>query len=78
MKARFTDEQIIAMIKEQESGKKTTDVCRRHGISSATFYKYKSKYGGMPKTIVSDNGAEFTSMAILKWVQGTPFTTATY
>ena len=47
MKSRFTDEQIIAMIKEQESGEKTADVCRRHGISSATFYKYKSKYGGM-------------------------------
>ena len=47
MKARFTDGQIIAMIKEQESGEKTVDVCRRHGISSATFYKYKSKYGGM-------------------------------
>ncbi len=47
MKARFTDEQIIAIIKEQESGEKTADVCRRYGISSATFYKYKSKYGGM-------------------------------
>ncbi len=51
MKARFTDEQIIAIIKEQEAGEKTADVCRRHGISSATFYKYKykykSKYGGM-------------------------------
>ena len=47
MKARFTDEQIIAIIKEQESGEKTADVCRRHGISSATFCKYKSKYGGM-------------------------------
>jgi putative transposase len=35
------------IIKEQESGEKTADVCRRHGISSATFYKYKSKYGGM-------------------------------
>ena len=47
MKARFTDEQIIAMIKEQEAGERTADACRRHGISSATFYKYKSKYGGM-------------------------------
>lgn len=47
MKARFTDEQIIAMIKEQEAGEKAADVCRRHGISSATFYKYKSMYGGM-------------------------------
>ena len=45
MKARFTDEQIIAIIKEQEAGEKTADVCRRHGISSATFYKWK--YGGM-------------------------------
>ena len=47
MKARFTDEQIIAIIKEQESGEKAGDVCRRHGISSATFYEYKSKDGGM-------------------------------
>ena len=47
MKARFTDEQIIAMIGEQEAGEKPADVCRRRGISSATFYKYKSKYGGM-------------------------------
>ena len=47
MKARFTDEQIIAMVQEQEAGEKTADVCRRHGINSATFYKYKSKYVGM-------------------------------
>ncbi len=47
MNARFTNEQIIAMIKEQEAGEKTADVCRRHGICSARFYKYKSKYGGM-------------------------------
>jgi putative transposase len=47
MKTRFTGEQIIAMIKKQESGEKTANICRRHGISSATFYKYKSKYNGM-------------------------------
>ena len=47
MKPRFTVEQIIAIIKEQESGEKTADLCRQHGISSATFYKYKSNYGGM-------------------------------
>ena len=47
MKARFTDEQIIQMIKEPEAGERTADVCRRHGISQGTFYKYKSKYGGM-------------------------------
>ena len=47
MKKRFTDEQIIAMLKEQEAGEKAADLCRRYGISQATFYKYKSKYGGM-------------------------------
>jgi putative transposase len=47
MKRRFSDEQIIQMIKEQEAGERTADLCRRYGISSATFYKYKSKYGGM-------------------------------
>jgi putative transposase len=45
--SRFTEEQIIAMLREQEAGMKTGDVCRRHGISEATFYKYKAKYGGM-------------------------------
>ena len=38
-RARFTDEQIIGMLKEQESGQRTTDVCRKHGISEATFYR---------------------------------------
>ena len=47
MKSRFTDEQIIQMLKEQEAGERTADVCRRWGISQGTFYKYKSKYGGM-------------------------------
>jgi len=63
MKARFTDKQIIGILKEQESGEKTADMCRRHGISSATFYKYKSKYGGMEPSdakrlrgLVDENG----------------------
>ncbi len=47
MKKRFTDGQIIQMLKEQEVGEKTSDLCRRYGISQATFYKHKSKYGGM-------------------------------
>jgi putative transposase len=47
MKKRFTEEQIIQVLKEQEAHGKTGDVCRRHGISSATFYKWKAKYGGM-------------------------------
>lgn len=45
--SRFTEEQIIGMLKVQEAGAKTADVCRKHGISSATFYKFKAKYGGM-------------------------------
>jgi putative transposase len=47
MKKRFTEEQIIMVLKEQEAGGKTAEVCRRHGISGATFYKWKAKYGGM-------------------------------
>jgi len=46
-RVQFTDEQIIGMLKEQESGQRTADICRKHGISEATFYKSKSKYGGM-------------------------------
>lgn len=46
-KSRFTEAQIIGMIKEQEAGMATADVCRRHGLSPATFYKLKAKYGGM-------------------------------
>lgn len=47
MKKRFTEEQIIKVLKEQESGQSTAEVCRRHGISPATFYKWKAKFGGM-------------------------------
>jgi putative transposase len=45
--SRFKEEQIISILREQESGMKTAEVCRRHGISSATFYKWKAKYGGL-------------------------------
>ena len=44
---RFTEEQIIRVLREQELGTKTADLCRKHGISDATFYKWRSKYGGM-------------------------------
>ena len=46
-RSRFSDEQIIAIVKEQEAGLKTADVCRKHGISDATFYKWKARYGGL-------------------------------
>jgi len=46
-KSRFSEEQIIAVLREQEAGMKTVDVCRKHGISSATLYAWKAKYGGM-------------------------------
>jgi len=46
-RSRFTKEQIIAILHEQEAGAKTADVCRRHGISEATFYAWTAKFGGM-------------------------------
>ena len=46
-KSRFSDEQIIAILREQEAGRPTAEVCRKHGVSGATFYKWKSKFGGM-------------------------------
>ena len=44
---RHTEEQIIAILKEHEAGAKTADVCRKHGVSEATVYNWKAKYGGM-------------------------------
>lgn len=46
-KSRFTETQIIAILKEGEAGSKVKDICRSHGISDATYYNWKSKYGGM-------------------------------
>jgi len=60
---RFTEEQIIGVLKEQELGAKTADLCRKHGISEATFYNWKSKFGGMDvseakrlKQLADENG----------------------
>ena len=46
-KSRFTEEQIIKVLKEQAAGLSASDVCRKHGISDATFYKWRSRFGGM-------------------------------
>ena len=60
---RFTEEQIIGVLKEHEVGAKTSDLCRKHRISEATFYNWKSKYGGMDiseakrlKALETENG----------------------
>ena len=45
--SRFTEEQIIGILREQETGATTAEVCRKHGVSSATLYKWKAKYGGL-------------------------------
>lgn len=46
-KSRFSEQQIIAVLREQEAGATTVEVCRRHGVSEQTFYRWKAKYGGM-------------------------------
>jgi len=46
-RSRFSEEQVIGILREQEAGAATAEVCRKHGVSSATFYKWKAKYGGL-------------------------------
>lgn len=46
-KSRFTEEQIIAILADQERGMATAEVCRKHGVSEGTFYKWKAKFGGL-------------------------------
>ena len=83
-RSRFREEQIIAILREQEAGSPTADVCRKHGISSATFYKWKAKFGGLEvsdarrlKALEDENGklkkllAEtMLDIAILKDING--------
>ena len=52
-KSRFTDSQIIAVLKQAEAGTPIPELCRAHGISSATFYKWRAKYGGMDASMMS-------------------------
>ena len=51
-KSRFTDSQIMAILKEAESGVRVPDVCRKYGMSDATFYKWRAKYGGMDASMM--------------------------
>ena len=51
--SRFSDSQIIAVLKQAEAGTPVPELCREHGISSATFYKWRSKFGGMDASMVS-------------------------
>ena len=52
-RSRFSDSQIMAILKQAESGTPVTELCREHGMSSATFYKWRAKYGGMDASMVA-------------------------
>lgn len=52
-KSRFTDSQIIAILKQAEAGTPVPDLCREHGISSATFYKWRARFGGMDASLMA-------------------------
>ncbi len=52
-KSRFTDSQIMAILKQAEAGSAVPDLCREHGMSNATFYKWRAKYGGMDTSMMS-------------------------
>lgn len=52
-KSRFSDSQILAVLKQAESGVPVPELCREHGISSATFYKWRSKFGGMDASLMA-------------------------
>jgi putative transposase len=52
-KSRFTESQVLGVLKQAEAGTPVPELCRTHGISSATFYKWRSKYGGMDASMIS-------------------------
>ena len=64
-KSRFTENQIVSILKEADAGAKVKEICRRHGISDATFYTWKSKYGGMQASDLKrlkETEAEFSKL----------------
>tara|TARA_B100001939_G_scaffold310151_1_gene291843 strand:- start:196 stop:369 length:174 start_codon:yes stop_codon:yes gene_type:complete len=52
-KSRYTDSQIVAILKQAEAGTPVPELCREHGMSSATFYKWRRKYGGMDASLMA-------------------------
>lgn len=57
--SRFSEEKIIGILKEHRAGAKAADLCRKHGISNVTFYKWRSKYGGMEVPQARKHGISF-------------------
>lgn len=62
-KSKFTDSQIISILKHGENGVSVPDICREHGISNATFYNWRSKYGGMDVSLMKEMKALKTKTA---------------
>jgi len=69
-KSRFTEEQIVAILKESEAGVSNADLCRKHGISDQTFYNWRQKYGGMQVSDVKKMKALEEENATLKRILG--------
>ena len=69
-KSRFTEEQIVAILKESEAGVSNADLCRKHGISDQTFYNWRQKYGGMQVSDVKKMKALEEENAMLKRILG--------
>jgi putative transposase len=67
-KSRFTEVQIIGVIKEEEAGMPTANVCRKHGLSQGTFYKFKTQYGGMEVSDTAKLRVVTDGNAKLKWL----------